>query len=406
HRHRSNHRRVGSGANLFQHSHKANGSSNTQRRAKESNDNALNEDLDEDRDPGRADGLADADLADALVDAGQHDVHNADAADQQADCGDDAAAHAGIMDLLVDGLHLVLLGAEAEVLDAVMDEHEDIPRLLQGGLHLVQAGYLQANVGQPVVRDAAGIPGGPEPDPGGVERHVEGEVLALEGPIAAPAPAFPAGGTSLRFLRMQLRLLPLLLVLFALVVGEHAHDSERLPVEVYSLAYRDDLMPGLLRRPEHLVANPGADDANRVGVFLVEVGEEAPVLKGVEVHLKGRRPHSGSIPLHERLAASGYNDVVHVHLGRYQAHERSAAAQGFDVRHGVARRLVREMFLLGGHLLVVHVDPIRPAHSDHGLAHAVLHACDDSGHADQAGDAQDDAQHGEHGAELVRPHLL
>ena len=95
---------------------------------------------------------------------------------------------------------------------------------------------------------------------------------------------------------MLLRLLPLLLVLLAFVVGEHAHDRERLPVEVDDLADRDDLVPGLLRRPEQLVANAGADDADRVGVLLVEVGEEPPVLDGVEVNLERRGPHAGGIP--------------------------------------------------------------------------------------------------------------
>ena len=144
--------------------------------------------------PGRADGLADADLADALVDAGEHDVHDADAAHQQADGGDDAAAHAGVVNLLVDGLQLVLLGAEAEILNAVMGEHEDIPRLLQSRVQLVETGYLQADVGEPVVRDAAGIAGGPEADPGRIERHVESEVLALEGPVAVRPQPFRRAG--------------------------------------------------------------------------------------------------------------------------------------------------------------------------------------------------------------------
>ena len=212
-------------------------------------------------------------------------------------------------------LQLVLLGAEAEILDAVMGEHEDIPRLLQRGLQLFETGDLQADVREPVVRDAAGVAGGAEADPGGVERHVESQVLALEGPIAAAAPAFAAGRAGLRFLRLLLGLLPLLLVLLAFVVGEHAHDGEGLPVEVDDLADGDDLLPGLLRRPEQLVADAGADDANRVGVFLVEVGEEAPVLDGVEVHLQGGGPHAGGVPDHERLVAVGHDDVVHVHLG-------------------------------------------------------------------------------------------
>ena len=178
------------------------------------------------------------------------------------------------------------------------------------------------------------------------------------------------------------------------------------PLRLMISPMRDDLVPGLLRRPEQLVADAGADDADRVGVLLVEVGEEAPVFERVEVHLQGGGPHAGGVPDHERLVAVGRDDVVHIHLGRDQAHERRAAAQGLDVGHRVAGGLVGQVFLLGGHVLLVHVDPVRAAHGDHGLSHAVLHAFDDGGHADQAGDAQDDAQHGEQRAELVRPHFL
>ena len=151
---------------------------------------------------GGADGLADADLADALVDAGEHDVHDADAAHQQADGRDDAAAHAGVANLLVDGLQLVLLGAEAEILDAAMGEHEDVARLLQRGFELLEAGHFEVDVGEPVVRDAAGVAGGAEAQPGGVERHVDRLVLAVERPVAAASPAARARGTGLLFLAL------------------------------------------------------------------------------------------------------------------------------------------------------------------------------------------------------------
>ena len=77
--------------------------------------------------------------ADALVDAGEHDVHDADAAHQQADHRDDAAAQPRVGDLLVDVLELVLLGLEGEVLDAVVGRHQDVARLLERGLQLVEA---------------------------------------------------------------------------------------------------------------------------------------------------------------------------------------------------------------------------------------------------------------------------
>ena len=77
-----------------------------------------------------------------------------------------------------------------------------------------------------------------------------------------------------------------------------------------------------------------------------------------------------------------------------------------DIHHGAAGSLVGQMLLLGGNVLLFQQDLVGAAHGDHGFLHPVLHAFDDGGHADQAGDAEDDAQHREQRAELVRPHFL
>ncbi len=90
---------------------------------------------------GRADGLADADLADALGDAGEHDVHDADAADEQADGRDDAAAHARVADGGGDVLRPVLLGPEGEILDALVRVHQDVAGLLQRRFQRVDVGH-------------------------------------------------------------------------------------------------------------------------------------------------------------------------------------------------------------------------------------------------------------------------
>ena len=58
------------------------GGDDAQGGAKQGDDDALDEDLDENGQAGGANGFADADLADALVDAGQHDIHDADASRQ------------------------------------------------------------------------------------------------------------------------------------------------------------------------------------------------------------------------------------------------------------------------------------------------------------------------------------
>ena len=109
--------------------------------------------MQEDCQRGRADRLADADFAHPLVDAGQHDVHDADAADDEADRRDDAAAQARVANLRVNALDLVLLRAEAEVFDAPMSHQQHVARLLQRRLQPVQVRHFQVNVRKARIRN-------------------------------------------------------------------------------------------------------------------------------------------------------------------------------------------------------------------------------------------------------------
>ena len=61
----------------------------------------LDEKLEEDIPPAGADGHADADFARALGDADEHDVHDADAADQQRNAGDAADSKVIVLELAV-----------------------------------------------------------------------------------------------------------------------------------------------------------------------------------------------------------------------------------------------------------------------------------------------------------------
>ena len=75
----------------------------------------LDEELLEDVARPGAEGLADADLAGPLLDRDEHDVHDPDAADQQADRGDDDHDQVGRAgDLVVEVEHRVL-GQDGEV---------------------------------------------------------------------------------------------------------------------------------------------------------------------------------------------------------------------------------------------------------------------------------------------------
>src|SRR5260221_404010 len=70
----------------------------------EPDDRTLDNDLHEDIAGLGADSAPHADFPDALGDAGEHDVHDADAADEEGDAGDEPAAHAGLVDILLDGV--------------------------------------------------------------------------------------------------------------------------------------------------------------------------------------------------------------------------------------------------------------------------------------------------------------
>src|SRR5690606_9069144 len=100
---------------------------------------------------------------------------------------------------------------------------------------------------------------GAEFHPHGVQRDVSRHVLPVKRP-AAPAtpPALPRGPTlvGFRILFGEFTLLPLL---FAHVFGEHPNYHERLPVHIDGLADRNDLLPGIHRRPEKFVTNSGPD---------------------------------------------------------------------------------------------------------------------------------------------------
>ena len=116
----------------------------------------FDQNLDEDVGRGGADGFADADFAHALGDARQHDVHDADAAHQQADAGDESAAHPRIMNEVVDLLRPILLGAKREILDALMRAHEHIADLLERFRQEVNVGDLQFQAGQARIAGGAG----------------------------------------------------------------------------------------------------------------------------------------------------------------------------------------------------------------------------------------------------------
>src|SRR5690606_14978646 len=153
--------------------------------AGEAEGDGLDEELDEDDGGPGADGLAEADLSGAFADADEHDVHDADAADEEADA-DDAAGAGGdalgqrveLVDELLDDLDLegVLL-VSGEVAHLAADEGD----LGLGVLDLVGAGELRPGLGDVAV-GVAHLSGGVGDDrlAGVVAAAEDGELDALD----------------------------------------------------------------------------------------------------------------------------------------------------------------------------------------------------------------------------------
>ena len=104
-------------------------------------------------------------------------------------------------------------------------------------------------------------------------------------------------------------------------------------------------------RAEEFVADGGADDADGVGVLLIEVREEAAMFEGVEVHVDGGGPDANGLGGHYRFIGVGGGDAPDGHLRGDQVEQGGALTEGLHVGHGASRGLVGEMFLFDGHVL-------------------------------------------------------
>src|SRR5206468_4179993 len=110
-----------------------------------------------DRAVGAADGFADANFADAFGDAGQHDVHNADAAHDEADAGDQSAAQAGVANGLADVVRPILGGVYLKILDALVGDQHGIASLLDGRPQHFDFRHADINPVNHQRRDVGGI---------------------------------------------------------------------------------------------------------------------------------------------------------------------------------------------------------------------------------------------------------
>jgi hypothetical protein len=130
------------------------------------------------------------------------------------------------------------------------------------------------------------------------------------------------------------------------------------------------------------------------------------VFDDVLVHLEGNRPYSGAIEWAKSFAIAGHESAEKPHLGRDFADQRSAVLQGVDIIDRNTNCLISEMALFHRHILGFNANFLQTTNGNQRFPCANLHALDQSRHGHQAGDTQNNAQHGEDGAELMRPNLL
>src|SRR5262245_42493199 len=338
HRADSYHRRIIRGSKGSDHLHEAIRHNQSKQSADDGDDDALDQDLNKHVLMRRADGLANANLAHALGNAGKHDVHNADSADDQANARNNAPAHARILNRGSNFFGLVFLRPEGEIFNPFMVEHQNISRLLEGWFQNVHTLYLQIEGGQPRVRRVIGAAGGAEFDEHRVEGDIHGVVFHSENPV----PTFGARPTGasiraflLRHFRIRFGQFPLPMRPLSFIMLKHADDRERLVVDVYDFANGDDLVCSHVGIAKQLITNAGADDAHTGGASVVDFIKHAAMLDDVFVDLQSIWPRAGEVegtrvfpsitqksPLPKPVNLNGRIDALN---------ERRAALQGINV---------------------------------------------------------------------------
>ena len=108
----------------------------------------------------------------------------------------------------------------------------------------------------------------------------------------------------------------------------------------------------------------------------------------------------GQVPIKFQMSkvfrSVGRDGVPQPHFGRDHLDERRAFLQCVNIVHRATDRLVGEVLLILRNILVIQAHLFNTANGDECFAHAVLHAFDQRGHADEAGHTQNDSEHREH----------
>ena len=249
---------------------------------------------------------------------------------------------------------------------------------------------------------------GTELHPDRIQRDIDGGVFEVIDKVAPPPPAAPTpvASDAARLLLASLALVQqaFFAVLFALIVLEHADDGEGHAVDVEGFSDRVYFPANLLWCAPEFVARGRADDADVPGDLVIQRVEHAAMLDHVFIDLQRAGPHAHAIPGAEGLSV-GRQRRRDAHLRGQERHQRGALLQRFHVIDGNADGLVGEVALLDRNALGHDRHPFQPANGHQRLSGAFLHAGDQGRHGHKAGNAKDNAQHRQYGAELVRPNF-
>src|ERR1043165_1978332 len=317
-------------------------------------DDGLDEELQQDVAAPRADGLADADLPRPLRHGDEHDVHDADAADEKGNADDRAHDYGRRGERFGDHFQNLLLRQHAEIVFLIFLEvvarAEDLRRLFLDEVEIAATAHLEG-------KDEAFHVLAP-PDRGGGAEGDEDDVVAV----------LPEGTAFLL---------------------HHADDGEAVAVDL------DRLAEGIGGELE-LFRDGLPDDADAFPALRVERGEEAAALDPVVEDVLIR-----SVDAHElhgvvRLAALGLD--VGDEERRELLDRGRGFADGFPVLEGELRQFLRQpppLARVGKDFDVVRPDALQI------LGKLVLHALHERDDRDDRRDADHHAENREDRAHLV-----
>ena len=119
---------------------------------------------------------------------------------------------------------------------------EDIAGLIQSFLHVVQVRHLDIDICQVGFWGIIGSTGDFESHPHGVDRDINHIILVMKAVSTGTVSGMTFGsGPVFAFLSLEFPSFPLGI---GHVLGEHSDHGERLPVDMYDLAHRIDLLIG------------------------------------------------------------------------------------------------------------------------------------------------------------------